>query len=622
MPGTIAHSRRTEPSRAALGPSSATAAVPILAHTHHAFAMLAGTKAKRGAFADQYRTLCTYAKQYPLSYVLTPTFHHSVTLRVPADKVVTESDWDLLLASLAMADDLRGVCIWSVWWFEKRRTLAKLPAEKDAKRVKDNLRAKIPLVLHAEIAEPLVRAVAGAMRQCKLLATVALAGVILRPASVRLLAAALVRSSSLCTLSLARCEIGDEGFHELAGAIKSSQSLQILDLADNHLTHQSASLLADALKSQSVRRVEAAFPHLLRSGSSRTNMNLALHRKSFDSAFGSSLPPHHHNQHHPSDHADPNLHHAARPTTVVIKRVTLSCNPLGDAGLYHLLDALQSDIGVQALDLQHTRITNHGAEAALMVLSDVEGAAALDIRNNADVDPLLIKQVTEIGAAQCAHDPELARLPDGAHPLDSSLFRAAVPSRPAATGTATSRTVTHSGSEKPRTRTAPRPPALPRAAWRPAGKLPPPTVTTASLAAKQTKKRAEERTHLGWNPLVSVVDLVDVMETNRQLEGKVMALESAVLRHAQESPIVVAVPAGQQQPEYDSYDWDPRFARAAGYGGNGMVASSYQQYPQQQQALHYDSETDAMYRPADRPITPYAALGPMHPSGGAEPEHR
>ncbi|KAI9164605.1 hypothetical protein H9P43_008464 [Blastocladiella emersonii ATCC 22665] len=528
---------------------------------------------KRGAFADVYRKNCQFVKGYPLSFVLTPTYFASAALRVPADKVLTSADWDLLVGALTLADDLRCICLWSVWWSEKKQQLLRLKSTADLDKARDALKARVPLVLHAEILDPLVKSIGAALRHCKDLTSLTLAGLVLNVPAVRTLSIALVRSTSLSHLSLARCEIGHQGFSELAGAIKSSTSLTVLDLSDNLLTHASAALLAEAIKSQSVRRVEAAFPHLLRSSRPLAALGAA------DSGYGASHYPSSFSAHArrssaatPGSPAKPHGSGAA----VILKRVNLSCNPIGDGGLYHLLDALQNDVGVQAIDLQRTRLTSDGVEAALLVLQDVPGAAALDVRNNPDADPELIRQVHAIGAATCARDPDLARIPDGRHPLEASLFQGAgAPPRlnlATKTKSASSRYKVAApspagGTTKPATVK----PIGPRAAWRPAGILPPrqSADTRGRAREKRGSRPASPTTTAAWHPVVNVDEVVGLVETNCTLAAKVDALELALLT-AMETPPPSAETWHRQQMQVQQHEYM--------YHGFG-----YEQQQQQQQ---------------------------------------
>ncbi|KNE59222.1 hypothetical protein AMAG_03540 [Allomyces macrogynus ATCC 38327] len=294
----------------------------------------------------------------------------------------------------------------------------------------------------------------------------------------------------------------------LAPSIKSSSSLSILILADNQLTPSSAALLAEALKSQSVRRVEAAFPDQLRVSvprSSRSSRSRSLHgRRSVDSGIAMST---------------------SRP---FLKRINLSCNRLGDCGLFHLIDAVQNDVGVQVIDLQFNQITNEGAEAALFVLSDMRGMGsmtAFDLRGNENVDPKFVAEVFEMGDAVCRTDPDLQWLADGIDPLLPTLH---LPPSHSRAIIAKQRAKI---DDKPKD-TKPRPTRepvvqVPRAAWRPAGKLPPPKLA-------QTIDKPERNMDL--HPTVDVAKLSSLVVTNHELTTKVKTLETALL-HAINVPM-------------------------------------------------------------------------------------
>ncbi|KAJ1502814.1 hypothetical protein HMI54_008651, partial [Coelomomyces lativittatus] len=133
---------------------------------------------------------------------------------------------------------------------------------------------------------------------------------------------------------------------ELVPFIKYSKSLIQLDLSDNELTQTSAELLKDALKTQSLRRVEAGFPNLLRTSTS-------------------TLP---------------------RSSIPLLTRLTLNGNVLSDKGVYELLDALRDEIGMQVVELQRNQITSYGAHAVQVFLKEYP-KVFIDIRKNDLIDP-------------------------------------------------------------------------------------------------------------------------------------------------------------------------------------------------------------------------------------------
>ncbi|KAJ3376111.1 hypothetical protein GGF31_000178 [Allomyces arbusculus] len=464
--------------------------------------------AKRGAFADVYRKTCQQLRAYPLSYVLTPAFFNHRIVRVPGDKVAGDNDWGLLTDSLALAVDLGGVCIWSNWWDEKKRQLMKLKSGKELERATATLKAKIPLILHDEVTTPLLGSVASAILHSPNFTTLTLDGIILKPMHLKSLCQAVIKSKSLTHLSLARCEIGDAGFAELAPSIKSSSSLSILILADNQLTHSSAALLAEALKSQSVRRVEAAFPDQLRVSvprSSRSFRSKSLHgRLSVDSGI------------------------AITTSRSFLKRINLSCNRLGDCGLFHLIDAVQNDVGVQVIDLQFNQITNEGAEAVLLVLKDMRGMGAMtafDLRGNANVDPKFVTEVFEMGDAMCRTNPDLQRLADGIDPLLPTLH---LPPSHSQAIIAKQRAKIEGKAKGAKLRPKREPVVhASRAAWRPAGKLPPPKLALSTDKSERTKE---------MHPTVDVAKLSSLVVTNHELATKVKTLETALM-HAINAPV-------------------------------------------------------------------------------------
>ncbi|KAL7750388.1 hypothetical protein RI367_004161 [Sorochytrium milnesiophthora] len=339
-------------------------------------------------FKDLYTSNCKACKAYPLSQVMTPMFQASHHLRFPADKVHTDMDWVMLIDALSNAYDLAGLSVWSTWRWEQQhsriRSVKQQHEEREQQRQEQQQQEQQLMgkrgkqmwctstrVNENHVTEP-ISSKRTSLYEPPPILTPKLNEAFANKGSLQLISKGIAKSKSLATLSMARCEIGDKGLSILAQALRVSATLSRLDFSSCKLTYHSAQVLGEVLKFQAVRRVEQHFPDMLRKSEAQV-------KHLFEQAR------------YASPGAEPDVQDASGVSVarlsnalVCLKRLSLSQNELGDLGAMYLLDTLQSDVFVEALDLQFNGITNEGAEAMLAHLkNDIwRPMEIMDLRNN------------------------------------------------------------------------------------------------------------------------------------------------------------------------------------------------------------------------------------------------
>lgn len=181
------------------------------------------------------------------------------------------------------------------------------------------------------------------------------------------IAAGLRVSTSLTTLNLDGCSLGRQGLEVLCQTVREKDSLRELSLCGCRLGGVEAEPLAWLLRQQSLGGQGALWQGVLRRGA------LPL-----DSLCG-------------------------------LRRLSLCRNPLGDAGLFPLVEALADNLCLRALDLQNCNVGNAGAAALLDLLANNRVLEVVDVRHNQDIEAGIVKDIAEIiesnrQGRHCAYD--------------------------------------------------------------------------------------------------------------------------------------------------------------------------------------------------------------------------
>ncbi|XP_076055810.1 uncharacterized protein LOC143033964 isoform X2 [Oratosquilla oratoria] len=155
-------------------------------------------------------------------------------------------------------------------------------------------------------------------------------------------------TKTLDTIELVNCSLKDKGTERLCQSIKNVPSIRILKLTNNGLTNIGCTAVANLIKHQGLNRDSAMWQDTLRLG----------------------LP-----------HLD-NMRG--------LRRITMNNNPkLGEQGLQSLVETLEQDLWIKAIDLQHCGLTKESGRLILKLLSVNKVLEVIDLRNN----PFVEKQV-------------------------------------------------------------------------------------------------------------------------------------------------------------------------------------------------------------------------------------
>lgn len=163
---------------------------------------------------------------------------------------------------------------------------------------------------------------------------------------------ALQKNKTLKTLSLSRCKISDAGCQMVCAYVRFTPNIEVLNLSGCGLTSESGEHLAKLIKYQQINRYCESWHNSLR-------------------------------------YSDPNVH-----VMRGIKRITLNGNPLiGDEGLRFILDELDDDLWMKALDMQKCGITEAISARIIDVVQYSQSLEIVDFRLNHQLSISTIEKI-------------------------------------------------------------------------------------------------------------------------------------------------------------------------------------------------------------------------------------
>lgn len=294
-------------------------------------------------FANCYMELCKQQRLRPLP-VICVTLPHS--LDFTTDRVKMD-DWGPILNSLSLDRSLRSISVRSR--YQCRKPLEEINSEDKARTM-----GKAPVVLSRYLLEWLSHSVAQCVRNSPVLTNLELEGIPFPPDCLAVLCVGLSHTHTLHYLSLQRCYIGDSSCEVLCRTVADVPSVRSLNLSYCDLTCKCGPALAAALCRQKLLLYHDTWKQSLR-------------------------------------YQEPNLEAMSG-----LRRLTLNDNPqLGDAAVSELIEAVRDSLWLKALDLQRCGLTDKIGKDLLELLDHNNTLSILDVRQNANLNEALVKEVVK-----------------------------------------------------------------------------------------------------------------------------------------------------------------------------------------------------------------------------------
>eukprot|EP00117_Sycon_ciliatum_P008366 scpid43030/ scgid1015/ Centrosomal protein of 78 kDa len=333
--------------------------------------MMPSTLQRRRAaydFSQCYEDFCSSHGACPLAMVMSRSKDTEVVL---SGERIRPTDWIPLCRALQMNKSLETV---KIAFDSTREQMGKTRRGQSApagvKPGTAGYQVAASRMDRSAVTQLLCRSLGSFIRVSPAVTSLSLEGLWVRFDDITLLAKGLTKSSRLQSLSLAHCRIGDSGAEVLCTALQCTRSLHCLDLTACGLTWKAMPHLAKLVEQYANWR----YAHLWQT-------SLRQVQASTDSVGG-------------------------------LRRITLNGNPLiGDRGVNLIMDTLQDDIWIKAVDMQHCGLSNIGVRLWLSLLrSGNLSLMIVDLRQNPLADKPLIRGVMEqivINGHGINDDPEL-----------------------------------------------------------------------------------------------------------------------------------------------------------------------------------------------------------------------
>ncbi|XP_054005609.1 centrosomal protein of 78 kDa-like [Hylaeus anthracinus] len=302
--------------------------------------------AKRGIqtgrnFATSYMELCKQHRLRPLPVICVALPHN---LDFTTDRVKMD-DWNPILNSLSLDRSLKSISVRSR--YQCRKPLEEINSEDKARTM-----GKAPVVLSRYLLECLSHSVSQCVGNSAALTSLELEGIPFPPDCLAVLCVGLSHTQTLRYLSLQRCYIGDSSCELVCRTVADVSSVRSLNLSSCDLTFKCGSALAAALSRQKLSLYHDTWKQSLR-------------------------------------YQEPNIE--AMPG---LRRLTLNDNPqLGDTAAIELIDAIRDSLWLKALDMQRCGLTDKIANDLLELLTYNTTLMVLDVRQNANLNEELAKDI-------------------------------------------------------------------------------------------------------------------------------------------------------------------------------------------------------------------------------------
>ncbi|ERL93153.1 protein Cep78 homolog [Dendroctonus ponderosae] len=207
----------------------------------------------------------------------------------------------------------------------------------------------------AYVLKQLLRSISISLRSTQVLTYLELDGLPLFLQYLEPLLQALKRNQTLKTLSFSNCSIQDAGCQLVCSYLRFTPNIEVLNLSGCHLSPVSGEHLAKLIKYQQINRYCESWHSSLR----------------YENPDAGKMRG--------------------------IKRISINCNPyFGDAGLNFVLDELEDDLWIKALDMQKCGLTENVAARVLDIVQYNKTLEIVDLRQNELLGMATVEKVLQL----------------------------------------------------------------------------------------------------------------------------------------------------------------------------------------------------------------------------------
>ncbi|GJQ86140.1 hypothetical protein Trydic_g13421 [Trypoxylus dichotomus] len=294
-----------------------------------------------------YGELCRRANVTPLSIVKPAKPKNESVLDFTADRIKAE-EWSPILNALRQDTSLHVIAI-------RSRVECKFLEDVDTERKAREMKRKGGSIYTKYILKALSSALTCVIKRSQVISCLELDGLPITTEYLEPFLEALAKNKTIKILSLKHCPIRDSGCQQLCMCLRYIPNIEILNLTACGLGSLSAQYIAKVIRYQQINR--------------------------YCESWHSSLR-----------YEDPDI-----GIMTGLKRITLNNNPnIGDEGLTHILNELDDDLWIKALDMQKCNITDNISSRLIDVIDYSKSLEVADFRNNEMLSMNTIEKILEI----------------------------------------------------------------------------------------------------------------------------------------------------------------------------------------------------------------------------------
>lgn len=294
-----------------------------------------------------YSEVCRRLNTTPLSTVKPPKLKSNTVLDFVCDRIKPE-EWIPVLKALEKDTSLHVIAI-------RSRILCKFLHEIDTEEKLRKMKRRYGCLCTSYILKTLVKSVCTVLKKSQVLASLELDGLPISAQYMEPLLLGLRKCSTLRVLSLQHCPLKDIGCQQLCLALRFVPNVEVLNLSGCDLSSVSGQYIAKVIKYQQINRYCESWHNSLR-------------------------------------YEDPKVGNMKG-----LKRITLNNNPhFGNEGLACIIDELEDDLWIKAIDMQKCGITEEIAGRLLDLIEYSRSLEIADFRHNEKLSSVTLEKIFEI----------------------------------------------------------------------------------------------------------------------------------------------------------------------------------------------------------------------------------
>lgn len=294
-----------------------------------------------------YTELCRRVNTSPLSVVKPPKIRSNTVLDFVCDRIRPE-EWKPLLSALEKDRSLHVIAL-------RSRMQCQFLHDIDSLEKLLRMKRRYGSLWTCYMLKSVLKSLCQTIKESNVLTCVELEALPITLEYISPLLVSLGKNNTLKVISLPYCPIRDEGCRQLCLALRFQPNIEVINLSGCGLTSISGEYIANVIKFQRINRYCECWHKSLR-------------------------------------YEDPNVDNMGG-----LKRLTLNNNPgIGDDGLVSILDELDDDLWIRAVDLQRCGITENMAKRIIDLVEYSRSLEVVDFRGNERLSTKTIETILEI----------------------------------------------------------------------------------------------------------------------------------------------------------------------------------------------------------------------------------